>query len=125
MSGVSTAGAARQWSQSGCMTPLAPLPVKPIVVSPPSRAAFNAAITFGERPEVEIAMKTSPGLSQSAHLPFEGALEAVVVADRGQNRTVGGQRDRRQRIAVKIQPRQEFAGDMLSIRGAAAIAGNQ
>ena len=64
-------------------------------------------------------------LAQSAHLPLKCSIEAVIVADRGQNRTVGGQCDRGQRIAIKIQPRQEFAGDVLSIRRTAAIAGNQ
>src|SRR6516165_3264184 len=98
MRAVSWVGAIRQWSQSGCMTPLGPLPVNPIVVSPTSRAAFKAAITFGERPEVEIAM-----LSQSAHLSFIGTLEPIIVSYGGQNRTVRRERDGWQRIAVEIQ----------------------
>ena len=64
-------------------------------------------------------------LSQSAHLPFEGTLEPIIVTYRGQNRTVRRERDGWQRIAVEIQAGQEFAGDVLSIGGAAAVSGNQ
>ena len=65
------------------------------------------------------------GPSQPPDLPFEGTLEAIIIADRGNNGAVGGQRDSRQRMAVKIQPRQEFAGDMLRVGGAAAISRDQ
>src|SRR5262249_42528892 len=63
--------------------------------------------------------------SQSAHMPFKGAIKSIIVADRGEDRTVGRERDGWQRIAVKIQPRQQFTGNVLSVGGAAAIAGDQ
>ena len=44
------------------------------------------------------------GPSQASHLPFECPFETLVIAYRGQNRPVRGECDRRQRIAVKIQP---------------------
>src|ERR1700758_3281362 len=37
-------------------------------------------------------------LSQSAHLAFEDTLEAIIVAYRGQDRTVRSKRDGRQRV---------------------------
>ena len=50
-------------------------------------------------------------------------VEAVIVADGGERGGVGGERDRRQRIAVEHEAGQEFGGDMLGVGGAAAIAG--
>ncbi len=52
-------GAASTTSHSASIGAGPVLP-KPTVTSPNSRAACSAAITFGERPEVEIAMNTSP-----------------------------------------------------------------
>ena len=64
-------------------------------------------------------------MRQAADLTLEHVLEAIVIADRGQDGGVGGQRDGRQRVSIKVEPRQELARDMLSIGGAAAIAGNE
>ena len=63
-------------------------------------------------------------LTEAPHLPLEDTLEAVIVADCGQDRGVDGKRDRRQWIAIEIQTRQELAGDVLGIGGAAAVAGD-
>jgi hypothetical protein len=54
------AGRAQDRSQKAAMA-RGPLPVNPTVVNPISRAACKAATMLGDRPEVEIAMKTSPG----------------------------------------------------------------
>ena len=55
---VESDGAHRHRSHSGAMSP--PLfPVKPMTTSPLARAAAIAFKIFGERPEVEIAIRTS------------------------------------------------------------------
>jgi len=77
--------------------------------------------TAGRRDGDEhIARATKP-----AHLTLKCAIEAVIVSDRGQHRRIGRERDGRQRIAVEIQTGQKFAGYMLGIGGAAAVAGEQ
>ena len=81
------------------------VPVNPTVTTPISRAAFSAAITFGDLPEVVMPMNTSPLPAEPAHLTLEHVLVAVIVADRGQHRRVGRQRDGRQRIAVEGEAR--------------------
>ena len=122
MSGVESDGACRQRSQRAAISP--PVrPVKPTRLRPRSRAAPIALRMFGERPEVEIAINT--GAPEAEDLPLEHALIAVIVADRGLHRTVGRQRDRRCRAAVVIEPRQHFAGEVLRIAGAAAVAAEQ
>ena len=80
---------------------------------------------FGERPEVEIADEHVALAAERANLPLEHLLEAVVVADRGQRRGVGGERDRGQRRAVVDEASDEFRGDVLGVGGAAAVAGEQ
>ena len=63
--------------------------------SPRSRCA--------ELPEVEMASSTSP-LAPSARTCFgEDLLERIVVGDRGEQRRVGGQRDRRQLGAFALE----------------------
>ena len=52
-------------------------------------------------------------------------MERVIVPNRGQDRGIRGQRDGRQRVAIKVEPRQELTGDMLGIGGAAAVARNE
>ncbi len=99
--------------------------LKPTVTSPSSRAACSAAITFGERPEVEIADEHVALVSQRAKLAREHLLEAVVVADRGQRRGVGGERDGGERRAVVDEAADQLGGDVLGVGGAAAVAGEQ
>ena len=97
--------------------------MKPIVVRPPARAACNAAITLGERPEdpdEDIVLAAEP-----AHLPLEHPLEPVVVADRSEHRAVGRERDRGQGVAIEREARQKLSGDVLGVGGAAAVAGDQ
>src|SRR6185437_272531 len=55
--------------------------------------------------------------AESAHLTLKRALETIVVTDRGEHRGIGRQRDRGQRIAVEIEPRQKLAGDVLGVGG--------
>ena len=102
-----------------------PLPVKPIAVRPLRRAARSARRIFGERPEVDIAISTSPSRPSPRTWRSNRLLESVIVADSGHHRTVGGQRHRGDRRPVVIEPRQELAGDVLCVGGAAAIAGQQ
>jgi hypothetical protein len=59
ISGVESDGACRQTSQRNAISPPV-LPVKPTMVSRFCRAAPIARKMFGERPEVDIAIKTSP-----------------------------------------------------------------
>ena len=65
------------------------------------------------------------GTAEAAHLPCEHLGKAVVIADRGEHGAVGGERDRRQRAAVELEAREELGGDVLGVRGAAAVAGEQ
>ena len=65
------------------------------------------------------------GAAERMHLPLEHMDKAVIVADGGQRRTVGGQGDGGQRGAVVVHARDEFGGDVLGVGGAAAIAGDQ
>src|SRR5690606_23516736 len=64
-------------------------------------------------------------LAQRLDLAGEGVVVAVVVADRGEDRGVGGQRDRRQARAVVVEAADQFAGPVLGVGGAAAVAGEQ
>lgn len=82
-------------------------------------------MTLGDRPEVEIAISASPRAAETADLAFEDFIEAVVVADRGKNGCVGGQSDGGQGIAVKIESRKEFPGDVLRVSRTAAITRNE
>ncbi len=66
---------------------------KPMVVSPNSRAAFRAATIFGERPGSRNTDEHIAVAAERANLPLEHLVEAVVVADRGQRRGVGCERD--------------------------------
>ena len=63
--------------------------------------------------------------AQRLDLAGEDAVVAIVVADRGQDRAVGGQRDRRQAGPVVVEAGDQLAGPVLRIRGAAAIAAEQ
>ena len=60
ISGVESEGARKHKSHRDGISPPV-LPVKPTVRIRCSRAASIARRMFGERPDVEIAMKTSPG----------------------------------------------------------------
>ena len=111
MSGCRLGGAQAEIAQRRMGAPAA-VPVKPTVVTPSSRAARSAPSMFGERPEVEMPKNTSP-VRPTAHLAREQVLVAVVVADRGEHRGVGGQRDRGQRWRSKC------SRDRIRRRGAA------
>ena len=124
ISGVASDGACRQMSQRRRISP-PERPVSPTTASRLSRAASIARRMFGERPDVDNAKNTSPALPRASDLALEHPLETVIVADRGQDRAVGRQRQCRRRRAVVIEPRQQFAGDVLGVAGAAAIAGEQ
>ena len=149
--GVSSEGTAIHRSARPARAP-PPLPVRAIVVRPPSRAASAPARTFGERPEVEIAMATSPdpievpgeqafagevdriqppghqGLPRPAvglDAPGEDALEAVVVGDGGAVGRVGGQGDGVQGAAIRHVPPRPLGGDVLGVRRRATVAEEQ
>src|ERR1700722_15546147 len=63
--------------------------------------------------------------AQAPHLTFERLIESIIVANRSQYRGIGRESNRRERIAVEVQSREELASDMLRIGGAATIARNQ
>src|SRR5262249_50952131 len=58
-------------------------------------------------------------------LAREHTLVAIVVADRGEERGVRGQRDRRQRLSLVAEAADELGGKVLRIRGAAAVAAGE
>src|SRR5207248_7842793 len=62
------------------------------------------------------------GAGQRLDLAGEDLVEAQVVAARGEERRVGGERDRRQRAPVVAVPHDVFGGQVLGVRGAAAVA---
>ena len=102
-----------------------PRPVMPTVTNALSRAARSAPSTLGERPEVEMATRTSPARTDGVDLARKQLLVAVVVADRGQDRGIGGQRKGGQPRAIVSEAADEFAREVLRIGGAAAVAGEQ
>src|SRR5690606_22105004 len=59
------------------------------------------------------------------HLPGEHAVGAVVVADGGDRRGVAVQRDRRQRPPLVLEAPDQLGGEVLRLRGAAAVAARQ
>src|SRR5580658_4449461 len=54
-------------------------------------------------------------------LTGENTLEAKVVAGRGENGWVGGQRQRREATTIGAQPHDKFSGKMQRVGGASAI----
>ena len=64
-------------------------------------------------------------LSERPHLALEHALVAVIIADRGEGRGVRGQGEGRKPGAVISESAHQFGGQMLCIRGTAAIPGKQ
>ena len=90
-----------------------------------SRAASKRAQHVARASGGRDGKKHVARLPEPAHLALEHMLEAIIVADGGEHRGVGGERHGRQRPAVGDVTRQEFGGQMLRIGSAAAIAGNQ
>ena len=78
-----------------------------------------------ELPEVEIASSTSPRGAQRAHLLGEHLLERVVVGDRGQDRGVGGERDRRQLGPLALEAADHLGGEVLRVGGGSAVAAGE
>jgi hypothetical protein len=56
------------------------------------------------------------------HQPREHVIEAVVVADRGQVRAVGGERQGGQRRPLAVEATRQLVGEVLRIRGRPAVA---
>jgi hypothetical protein len=78
-------------------------------------------------PLVLSAQTTSPGvagLDQALQLPGKNLLVAQVVRDGGHGGRVGIQCDCRQRRSIAFEAAQQFAGDVLRVGGAAAVAEN-
>ena len=57
------------------------------------------------------------GMTKAAHLLGENEIEAVIVADSGQNRAVGSQRNRRQFLPLGLETANQLCGKMLGIAG--------
>jgi len=64
-------------------------------------------------------------LRQRLDLAREHTLVAVVVAERGEERGVGGERDRRQRLALLAEAADELGGEVLRVGGAATVAAGE
>src|SRR5260370_6973823 len=62
------------------------------------------------------------GTAETEDLPFEYPVVAIIVADCGQHRAVGRQRDGRAWRPIIIEPRQHLAGQVLRIARTAAVA---
>ena len=88
-------------------------------------AASTAASTLAELPLVDIASSTSPGRAERLDLLGEDDVVAVVVADRGEDRGVDGQRDRRQARPLALEAADELGREMLRVGGRAAVAAGQ
>jgi len=72
-----------------------------------------------------MAMTRSPGSGEAGELAGEGLVEAVVVADAGDEGTVGGQRDRGEGAPVFCVAAGKFGGEVGGLGGAAAVAADQ
>ena len=93
--------------------------------SPASRPARAAASRLRAAPAGGQQQQHVVAAAVGADLAGEDLLVAVVVADRGQRRGLGAQRDRRQRLPVVAQLADQFGGEVLGLGGAAAVAGDQ
>ena len=65
------------------------------------------------------------GLPERAHLAVENGRIAVVVGDGGQDRAVGGQRNRRQPLTFHLETADQFGGEVLRVGGRTAVAAGQ
>ena len=75
-------------------TVLAAPPSKPVIAivrRPLSRAQVSACTIFGDRPDDETAMSTSPGRDWDCKLVDEDVLVPDVVSDRGEQLHVGAE----------------------------------
>ena len=63
--------------------------------------------------------------AQRAHLLREHLLERVVVRDGGEDRSVGGQRNRRQLRALALEAADHLGGEMLGVGRRAAVAAGE
>ena len=64
-------------------------------------------------------------LAEAFDLARKDLLEAVIIGDRGQRRSVGGERDRGVAWPVLFVAADDFGGDVLGVARAAAIADDQ
>ena len=71
------------------------------------------------------ASSTSPGAPSACTCLAKTCVEVVVVADRGEDRRVGGQRDRRQPGPLALEAADELGGEVLRVAGRAAVAAGQ
>jgi hypothetical protein len=98
-----------------------------MTATPFAPAAATAAITLGDEPLVLIGEQHVASSPQCLYLTREHALKGEIVCVGGEKRRVGGQRNRGKRRPITLfrQPADEFRGDMLAIRGAAAVSAEQ
>lgn len=64
-------------------------------------------------------------LAEPEDLALEHLLVTIVIADRGDDGRVGGERDGGQGRAVEEEAGEKLTGDMLGVGGTAAIAGDE
>src|SRR5690606_38142681 len=63
--------------------------------------------------------------SERAHLAREHLLEGVVVGDRGEDRRIGGERDRGELGPLALVAADELGGQMLAVGGRSAVAADE
>ena len=92
---VRSVGTMMQWSTSEASAP-PPFALSASVATPFFFAARRAAwmMRFDELPLVVCRMSRSPGRAQSFDLARKNMVERKIVADRGESRCVGSERDR-------------------------------
>ena len=101
------------------------VPVSATTVISRSCAASIAASTLAELPLVDSASSTSPAWPSARTCLEKMRLVVVVVGDRGEDRGVGGERDRRQLGPLALEAADELGGEMLGIGSRAAVAAGQ
>src|SRR5271169_3509761 len=65
------------------------------------------------------------GAAETEDLALEQPVVAVVIADRRENRGIGGERERGSGSTIIIEPRQHLPGEVLGVRRTTAIAGEK
>ena len=96
-------------------------PRSPMTRMPAARAASTARTTLRELPGSRDREETVALAPEARHLAREHLIEAVVVADAGECRRIGGQRHRGERASIPDEASRELRGQVLAIGCRAAV----
>ncbi len=100
-------------------------PLSASVQAPAACAASTAAAMFGRTAAGGDRDQRVARARQRLHLLREHLIEMVVVADRGERRGVGGERNRRKRRTLALEAVGELGGEVLGIGGRTAVAADE